>query len=170
MPIHSKTQSRVPLNRGRSLRPLSLSIYPDSVLREVCQPVEKFDSWLTDVLDEMLELMRANSGIGLAGPQVGITQRLFVSEIDRHTICLINPVITSSTGRAEMLEGCLSIPGIQVNVGRDQQIEVRGYDSRGYRQIHCVEDLWARVMQHEIDHLDGVLICDYGEPQPGSEK
>jgi len=149
---------------------LGLRIYPDTVLREVCCTVERFDGWLADVLDEMLVLMRANSGIGLAGPQVGITQRLFVSEIDGQTICLVNPVITSCAGRAEMVEGCLSLPGIGVNVGRSEEIEVQGYDLHGRKHAYRPQGLWARVMQHEIDHLDGVLICDYGERQSDPEQ
>lgn len=125
---------------------------------------------MADVLDEMLVLMRASNGIGLAGAQVGIAQRLFVSELDGQTICLANPVITSRRGREEMLEGCLSIPGIQVSVGRNREVEVHGYDSRGRKQVYRVEGLWARVMQHEIDHLDGVLICDHGKPRRGHEQ
>ena len=82
MANNSTTRSRGSSKGGRIVRPLGLRIYPDTVLREVCCTVERFDGWLADVLDEMLVLMRANSGIGLAGPQVGITQRLFVSEID----------------------------------------------------------------------------------------
>ena len=158
------TQSREPSNRELIVRSLSLRIYPDSVLRQVCEPVERFDHWLTDVLDEMLVLMRASNGIGLAGLQVGITHRLFVSEIDEQTICLVNPVIISRMGHAEMVEGCLSLPGTQVNVGRNQEIEVHGYDGQGQKRKHRLQDLWARVIQHEIDHFDGVLISDYGEP------
>lgn len=165
MASNPTTQSREPSNRELIVRPLSLRIYPDSVLRQVCEPVERFDRWLADVLDEMLVLMRANNGIGLAGPQAGITQRLFVSEINEQTICLVNPVITSRTGQAEMVEGCLSLPGIQVNVGRNQVIEVQGYDPQGRKRKHRLQGLWARVMQHEIDHLDGVLISDHGQPQ-----
>lgn len=168
MASNSTAQSRESPNRELIARPLSLRIYPDSVLRQVCKPVERSDRWLTDVLDEMLVLMRASNGIGLAGPQVGITQRLLVSEINGQTICLVNPVITSRTGQAEMVEGCLTLPGIQVNVGRNQEIKVRGYDSQGRKQKHRLRGLWARVIQHEIDHLGGILICDRGDPMPGS--
>jgi len=140
--------------------PLSLRLHPDPVLREACRPVERFDSWLSDVLDEMLSLMRVHEGIGLAGPQVGIAQRLFVAEIGRHSVCLVNPVIAARSGSERMSEGCLSLPNTYVDVQRDLQIEVQGFDPQGRNQTHCVEGLWARVMQHEIDHLDGVLICD----------
>ena len=170
MASNPSTQSREPSNFRAITRPLSLRLYPDSVLRQVCEPVEQFDRWLADVLDEMLVLMRANSGIGLAGPQVGIAQRLFVSEIDEQTICLVNPVMTLRTGEAEMVEGCLSLPGIQVNVGRNQDIAVEGYDARGRKRKHQLQGLWARLMQHEIDHLDGIIICDRGQPERSPEQ
>ena len=140
--------------------PLSLRLHPDPVLRDVCRPVEWFDRWLSDVLDEMLTLMRVHKGIGLAAPQVGIRQRLFVAEIQGHPLCLVNPTITNRSGSDQMTEGCLSLPGIHTNIQRNWRIEVQGFDARGQKQRHRVEGLWARVMQHETDHLDGVLICD----------
>jgi len=142
-------------------KPLTLRIYPDSVLRQICAPVETFDTWLSDVAAEMLLLMRVNKGIGLAGPQVGITQRMFVSQIQNQILCMINPVILSWTGRANMAEGCLSLPDVHVNVKRHGEIEVAGYSVRGLKQRYRVQGLWARVVQHEIDHLDGRLIIDY---------
>ena len=105
--------------------------------------------------------MCANNGIGLAGPQVGITQKLFVSRIHSQTLCLVNPVIMSRAGCASMVEGCLSLPGAQVNIERHHEIDVQGYDSGGRKQTCRVRGLWARVVQHEIDHLDGILIIDY---------
>ncbi len=147
-------------------RPLSLRLHPDPVLREVCRPVERFDSWLLDVLEEMRVLMRIHGGIGLAGPQAGIAQRLFVAKVQRRSLCLINPVITTRDGSDLMTEGCLSLPDVQVDVQRPWQIEVQGFDARGRRRTYCVEGLWARVMQHEIDHLDGVLICDKAVLRP----
>jgi peptide deformylase len=142
------------------MHPLSLRFHPDPVLRDTCHPVERFDSWLSDVLHEMLALMRVHDGIGLAAPQVGITKRLFVAELQGYSVCLVNPVITARNGSDRMAEGCLSLPGIHVDIRRDWQIEARGFDVQGRRRRHRVEGLWARVMQHEIDHLNGVLICD----------
>jgi len=141
--------------------PLRLRLYPDSVLRELCGPVERFDAWLSDVFEEMLALMRAHDGIGLGGPQAGLTQRLFVAEIEGQTLCLANPVILVRSGRDRMVEGCLSLPGLHVEIQRNFQVEVQAYDARGRKQEHRIQGLWARVMQHEIDHLDGVLICDH---------
>ncbi len=145
------------------VRPLSLRFHPDPVLRETCRAVERFDSWLSDVFDEMLTLMRMHNGIGLAGPQVGLTQRLFAAEIEGRSICLVNPTITARRGADRMVEGCLSLPRVQVDVQRDWQIEVQGFDVQGAKREYDVEGLWARVMQHEIDHLDGILIYDYKE-------
>ena len=142
---------------------LYLRLYPDTVLRAICNPVERFDTALADVLDEMLALMRACGGIGLAGPQVGIPQRLFVAEIDRQALHLVNPVILAREGRDKRVEGCLSLPGIQVNVERDLEITVQGYDAQGQLCTHHTKGLWARVIQHEIDHLNGRLICDHGQ-------
>jgi peptide deformylase len=142
-------------------RPLSLRIHPDPILRSVCHPVERFDGWLSNVLDEMLSLMRLNRGIGLAAPQVGIAKRFFVAQIGRQSMCLVNPMIVARSGSGRLAEGCLSLPEVSVNVQRDLQIEVEGFDARGQRRRHALEGLWARVAQHEIDHLDGILICDH---------
>ncbi len=139
---------------------LHLRFYPDAALRTMCHPIDRFDTWLADVLDEMLALMRTAGGIGLAGPQVGILQRLFVAEIGGQAVCLVNPVIAARCGCDRMDEGCLSLPGVYVDIQRDWQIEVQGFDAQGHKRTCCVEGLWARVMQHEIDHLDGILICD----------
>jgi peptide deformylase len=139
---------------------LHLRFYPDAVLRTTCCPIDRFDTWLADVLEEMLALMRTTGGIGLAGPQVGILRRLFVAEIGRQILCLVNPVLLARNGSDRMIEGCLSLPGVQVDVQRNRRVEVQGYDAYGHRCRHRIEGLWARVVQHEIDHLNGVLICD----------
>jgi len=143
--------------------PLNLRIFPDEVLRQVCEPVEKFDAEIRDLIADMLVLMRIHNGIGLAAPQVGIKKRWFVCEIDNHSLILINPGIRNSIGQDEMIEGCLSLPEMQVNVTRSDRIHVDGYDFKGQRQQYVLTGLWARVVQHEMDHLDGVMICDYGK-------
>ncbi len=147
--------------RGRPLGMMYLRLSPVAVLSTTCNPVDRFDDRLTETLDEMLALMRAGGGIGLAGPQVGILQRLFVAQIDREALCLVNPVILTRDGRVTMTEGCLSLPGLQVDVERDLEITVKGYDALGRLSTHPARGLWARVIQHEMDHLNGKLICDY---------
>lgn len=150
--------------------PLRLRLYPDSMLRESCWPVGRFDTWLADVFEDMLALMRTHEGIGLAGPQAGLTKRLFVAELEGQTLCLANPVILARGGQDRMVEGCLSLPGIHVEIERDLQVEVGAYDAHGRKQKHRVQGLWARVMQHEIDHLDGVLICDRQDSSASQEE
>jgi peptide deformylase len=140
---------------------LSLVLYPDHVLRSVCQPVETFDSALRDLADEMLSLMQHHRGIGLAAPQVGLRQRLMVSRIEDHPLVLANLEVKDSTEPRDFVEGCLSLPGVHVNVRRPERIRVTGYDLRGQRRNFGAVGLWARVIQHELDHLNGVLICDY---------
>ncbi len=85
-------------------RALNLRLHPDPVLRTVCYPMERFDQWLSDVVDEMLSLMRIHDGIGLAAPQVGITKRFFVAQIGRRSICLANPVLVGEPGSDQMTE------------------------------------------------------------------
>jgi len=108
-------------------------------------------------------MMRDKNGIGLAGPQVGVFRRLFIGEFEGRSIALINPLIKDSFGDVNSIESCLSLPFAQVNITRNQQIRVTGYDSDGRKKHLAATGLWARIIQHEIDHLNGVLICDYGE-------
>ncbi|MBN2369569.1 MAG: peptide deformylase [Vicinamibacteria bacterium] len=142
---------------------LRMRIFPDSVLRRVCDPVDDFSSALDDLFVEMTFMMNAHEGIGLAAPQVGVEQRLFVAKISGAVISIANPVIRSHAGWDVLSEGCLSLPGQQFDIVRNTVIEVDGFDARGRRCTHKVEGFWARVMQHEIDHLNGVLICDVAE-------
>lgn len=150
--------------RREALRHLSLRLHPDAVLRETCDPVERFDSSLRDLLAEMRTLMLSHRGIGLAAPQVGIRQRLFIGEIEGIYRPLVNPILRPFPETDEMVEGCLSLPGVRVNVRRHSRILVAGYDPRGRKVQWEADALWARVMQHELDHLNGVLILDHGTP------
>lgn len=149
--------------------PLSLKLFPDSVLRQTCMPIDRFDSRLTDIIDEMRTLMIQQGGIGLAAPQAGLQKRFFVAEISGQFMALVNPLIVNSGGRDEMKEGCLSLPEAQIRIQRRTTIDLAGYDSSGRRQIHQFSGLWARVVQHEIDHLNGILISDYKPTKPGQE-
>jgi peptide deformylase len=147
---------------------LSLVLYPDAVLRTVCQPVEVFDNTLRDIADEMLELMQQHRGIGLAAPQVGLRHRLMVCGIEHQRFVLTNFGVKDATEPRNFVEGCLSLPGVEVNVRRPERIRVAGYDVEGQRRSFGATGLWARVLQHELDHLNGVLICDYNHP-PGEK-
>lgn len=142
---------------------LSLKIFPDAVLRTLCDPVETFNAQLREWTEEMFEIMRQSEGIGLAGPQAGISRQLFVCGIENDSLCLINPTIIQADSQADMIEGCLSLPDMHVKVTRNDRIVVAGYDIQGRQIQYELTGLWARVVQHEMDHLKGVLICDYGK-------
>ncbi len=143
---------------------LDLQVYPAEVLRKICKPVEQFDAELREMINAMFVLMRQCEGIGLAAPQAGLAKQFFVSGIKNETLALVNPVILETGKETQMVEGCLSLPGICVNVKRNDRIYVAGLDGRGKRIQYGLTGLWARVVQHEMDHLKGVLICDHGEP------
>lgn len=150
---------------GSLVHRLSLVLYPDAILRNVCAPVESFDSTLRDLADEMLALMDQHQGIGLAAPQVGQRQRLIVCNLEERPFALTNFEVKDAIEPRHLVEGCLSLPGVQVNVRRPERIRVTGYDLQGQRRSFGAVGLWARVIQHELDHLNGVLICDYQHPE-----
>jgi peptide deformylase len=137
--------------------------YGDPVLRARAREVETFDAALADEVRRMGELMDDALGIGLAATQLGVMHRVLVYRVDRDAPLgvLINPVI-EWTGDAEepMEEGCLSLPGVGVDVDRPINVRVRAVDERGEPLVVEASGLEARVIQHEIDHLDGVLILD----------
>jgi peptide deformylase len=145
------------------LAALRIIHYPDPHLREACAPVTDFDGDLAALVARMAELMVQGKGVGLAAPQVGINRRLFVMSPTgkREDLCvLVNPVIHEPTGTLEAEEGCLSLPGIDVQVRRAQRIQVAAQDTDGKAFALELEDLSARIVQHETDHLNGVMIID----------
>lgn len=134
-------------------------------LRKVAKPVEKFNVSLKRLIDNMIETMRVNEGIGLAAPQLNLLDRVFV--IDKKLIneeweaqAYINPKILSTEGSDLFEEGCLSIPGIRAEVERSFKIKVSYQTVEGKEIIEQLEGLHARVFQHEYDHLEGVLFID----------
>lgn len=139
----------------------------DPILRRECPPVERVDDELRDLVERMMETMYAAEGIGLAAPQVGVPARLFVydlREAEHPPGVLVNPEIVVREGRAKEEEGCLSIPGLTAQVERPERIVVEGLDAEGREQRIEAEDLLARCLHHEIDHLDGVLFLDRLSP------
>jgi peptide deformylase len=150
------------VERERRLARLSLVLHPDPLLRAVCPPVEGFDSTLRDLFQEMCDLMLAHQGIGLAGPQVAVKQRMLVCQIGARQLRLTNPEVRAAGTSGSMTEGCLSLPGVQVTICRPERIQVKGYDDYGRQRCFDATGLWARVIQHELDHLNGVLILDHG--------
>jgi peptide deformylase len=137
--------------------------YPDPRLREQSTEITEFDDDLAALIQRMLGLMETGKGVGLAAPQVGINKRLFVMNATGEPgdeQVLINPRIHEPHGSAEAEEGCLSLPGIHVNVRRASRCRVIAQDLQGREFELNAEDMIARICQHETDHLSGVLIID----------
>jgi len=137
--------------------------YPDVVLRMRARVVEGFDDDLTRLAERMANLMHDARGVGLAATQVGVLQRLFVFQPadSEDVITFVNPEITARTHEVEIAdEGCLSLQGVQMPVERPVSVHLEGQDLDGGALSMDLEDPAARVVQHELDHLDGVLILD----------
>jgi peptide deformylase len=137
--------------------------FGDPVLRTKARPVERFDDALREEVRRMGVLMHDSIGIGLAAPQVGVSHRLLVYRVepDSPVQPLVNPEVEWSSREQEtMEEGCLSLPGVHVDVERPLHVRVTALDERGEPIVVEASGLEARVIQHEIDHLDGVLILD----------
>jgi peptide deformylase len=135
----------------------------DPVLRSKATPVDRFDDALRKQVSRMAGIMIDSIGVGLAAPQIGISQRVLVYRVgpDAPVIALVNPELEWSSDDEETLdEGCLSIPGIAVDVDRAVHVRVRARDEEGEDRLVEASGLEARVIQHEMDHLDGVLILD----------
>ena len=134
-------------------------------LQRESEPVETFDRELQELARDMLETMYSAPGIGLAAPQVGVNLRLLVVDVSAgeergNQIILVNPEIIEAEGEQKGEEGCLSIPGFTAMVNRPQWIRIAGQDLRGKPLELEAEDLLARALCHEVDHLDGVLYLD----------
>lgn len=134
---------------------------PDPLLRKKCSPVERVSKKTGLLIDDLLRIMNRANGVGLAAPQVGILQRVIVvAPTGYKPMGLINPVILKSEGKVMGEEGCLSIPGLYGDVERAEFVEVEALDRKGNEVILELEGMPARVVQHEIDHLDGILFID----------
>ena len=137
--------------------------YPDAVLRMRAREVERFDDDLVRLADRMAHLMHDARGVGLAATQVGVLQRLFVFQPagDEDVTAIVNPEITERTEETEVAdEGCLSLQGVLVPVERAVAVTIEGQDLKGDPLRLELEEMDARVVQHELDHLDGVLMLE----------
>lgn len=134
--------------------------YGDETLRKKSRSVQEFDKKLQTLLDDMAETLHKAEGVGLAAPQVGVLKRAVVIDVGNGPIYLVNPEITVKKGRQEKAEGCLSIPGKWGITRRPNYVEVKAYDMDGKPFTITGEDLLARALCHEIDHLDGKLFID----------
>jgi peptide deformylase len=155
---------------GRS--PLKLRYYGDPILRRQALEVRTFDASLRELADDMLEAMEREEGVGLAAPQVGLELRLLVAlnmresgDEEAEPVVVVNPEITERSHESWVLEeGCLSIPGIRGDVTRPMHIRLNYQDLDGNARTLEAEGMFARILQHEIDHLDGKLFIDYLSP------
>jgi peptide deformylase len=137
--------------------------FPDAALKLHARPVEQFDDELVRLVERMKQLMHDASGIGLAANQVGVLQRLFVfhPEDEEHAVAVVNPAIVERSDETDVAdEGCLSIQGVTVPVERSLAVTVVGRDEHGADVRYELEGYSARCVQHETDHLDGVLMID----------
>lgn len=137
---------------------------PNDVLRQKAKAVSKVGKKQTTLADSMLRIMRDAHGVGLAAPQIGILERIIVIAPAGKPVVLINPEITRKEGEVIGEEGCLSIPGLYGDVPRAEFVAVKALDRKGRPVEYEMEGMAARVVQHEVDHLDGILFLDKVDP------
>jgi len=140
-----------------------IRILGDEILRKKCRKVEKIDEKILDLIQDMMDTMFENDGVGIAAPQVGVLKRIVVVLKGKTPVVLINPVITEKEGRAVDSEGCLSVRKRIVNVARPTRIKVEALNEKGEEISFVAKDFYAREICHEVDHLDGILIVDREE-------
>jgi peptide deformylase len=138
-----------------------IRIYPDPILRKKAKPVENIDGRVKEIADRMAEVMYANRGIGLAAPQIGMLRQIVVVDTGEGLKVLINPEIVEGEGETILEEGCLSLPTVEVPVKRMERVLIQAWDLNGKELTLEVFDFPARVYQHEIDHLHGILIIHH---------
>ena len=143
---------------------LEIKKFNEPVLRKKCEKVKKVDKKTKKLIVDMVQTMKEGQGIGLAAPQVGVSKRVIVVQTDlrgQRILALVNPKIIKKSQEKEMdEEGCLCFPGIFLEIKRAKEVEVEGLDIKGEKIKLKAKGLLARVFQHEIDHLDGVLFID----------
>jgi peptide deformylase len=138
---------------------------PAEVLRQVAAPVDRVHSQRRAFAERMVKVMKQAHGIGLAAPQLGLSERLIVIQPGDKAIALFNPVVTETEGEDLGEEGCLSIPGLYGDVVRAERLMVEGWDIKGRKVGYEMEGLAARIVLHEVDHLDGILFTDRAVPE-----
>lgn len=159
---------------------LPLTISPNPLLKEVSKEVEKVDSDLQKFMDDMVDTMYEEKGVGLAAVQVGVLKRILVMDVDyeigkcgenscsdvhiknKNPIFMVNPkIVKSSKTKSTFNEGCLSFPEIRAQIKRPKEVEIEYLDYHGKKQLLKADSLLATCVQHEIDHLDGITFVDY---------
>jgi peptide deformylase len=137
---------------------------PNDVLLATAEPVERVTKRHLTIAENMMRIMRGARGIGLAANQIGVLERIIIVQAENRTVVIFNPVITESSGTQVGEEGCLSIPGLYGDVERAANVTVDGLDRKGRESTWDMEGIAARVVQHEIDHLNGVLFTEKVDP------
>ena len=143
------------------MAPHAIRIIGDPVLKQKAADVHKVDGSFVKLVDDMFVTMYDAPGVGLAAPQVGVQQRFFVYDYDDEPGIIINPTIVESRGEFTFVEGCLSVPGLSWEIVRPNEIHVKGFDLDGNEVDLELDDYAGRVFQHEIDHLEGVLLVEH---------
>ncbi len=138
-----------------------IRLFGDPVLRQQTSAVTDIDGRLARIVEDMVPVLHRAEGLGLAAPQVGVQKRFFVYDMGEGPRTLINPVIEESEGEWVYNEGCLSVPGMSFEIVRPRTIHLTGIDLEGNEVSIEADDLLARLFQHELDHLDGVLLLDH---------
>jgi peptide deformylase len=146
-----------------------IRVFGDPVLRQRAAEVETVDASLLRLVDDMIQTMHDAPGVGLAAPQVGVQRRLFVYDIGEGPQVLVNPRLLESSGSWSYEEGCLSVPGLAWEIERPDRVHVHGYDLEGNEVDIEAEEYLGRVLQHELDHLDGVLLIERLDPEQRRE-
>jgi len=135
--------------------------FPDPVLHLTAAPVLSFDSDLTRLIEDMFETMYEAPGVGLAAPQIGVAKRVFVADIGEGPFAMVNPVIVETKGTWKYEEGCLSVPDRYWQIKRHDYARAQGFDVDRAPVMFEGDELMGRVLQHEIDHLDGLLLLSH---------
>ncbi|MCX5996589.1 MAG: peptide deformylase [Chloroflexi bacterium] len=141
---------------------LKIRTTPDPVLRKKAKKIASVDDSIRKLIDDMIETMHEASGVGLAANQVGVPLRIVVIQVpEQEVLVLVNPVVVEAKGKRLVVEGCLSVPGYQAEVPRAESVRIQARDRKGKLFRKRGSDLLAQAMQHEIDHLNGILYIDY---------
>jgi peptide deformylase len=138
----------------------SIRVYGDPVLKQVAREVDQVDGSLARLVEDMVQTMYDSEGAGLAAPQVGVQKRLFVYDVGEGPQAMINPTIVETDGEWYHDEGCLSIPGLRLGIVRPDRVHLTGFDLDGNEVSLEADEFLGRVFQHEVDHLDGVLMVE----------
>ncbi len=143
----------------------AIRMFGDPVLRQPAREVTELNGELARLVDTMIETMSEAHGVGLAAPQVGVQKRLYTYDVGEGPAVLINPEIADTRDEWTFEEGCLSVPGLQFDIVRPKVVTVRGVDLDGNEVVIEGDELMGRLIQHEVDHLDGVLLLERLDPE-----